>query len=665
MPVRLKVAVPTPAIGLDLASRRRSWLMSTYEDTVWYVDDSIGEGGRQRISYDVQMADGRSLLEHAQLYSSAKEIIFWIRAGNYTNINDALRHKQYADTVLRLCYGLTARGHKTFSSLTSIEIDAICEEAAFGIDGLTMASKIVKTELERYASWSAVPDNLKSGQTFSVKAVTSAFNLPPTWAKTEIASEVAVASARLDGKLIASVADAKVTPITVQNIQLVTQVFDALFSLRHFMDADTIRFRPFPEGPSQRAFDLGRTTDRTPVPPPELALGLIEGAVKHLVRNGDQVAVDFKAVLATRDGTGYDKSLFAELKQRIEAVMTSAYILIAAFTARRTEEIKMLQRECLAGNDGYGWWMKVYIEKTERRWSWMPVPSIVARAVRLVNAFQPEETRPDSEADFLFRYLNTTTRRLAPSNAEGEINSFARSVGSHEYANDNGPKIPWKWNTRQFRRFFAVMFFYRYRGKIQTLAHHLRHFDLRMTADYVTLDAENEAIWTREHYRFQVNIAKELVEGRRTYTGAMGERLNKLVGRVRKAFEGSVTIVSEKMALVLMRTMKKQSVVIEPKAWVTCTCSRDRAGCVKAACRKVAGFGPNDVGPDFASAGPTVCPDCPFALFSEENLGFIEEELGAIEVGFAMDGQPSMFAELQAANVILLSAVRDRLKGAL
>ncbi|MCW1754818.1 hypothetical protein [Rhizobium acaciae] len=659
MPVSLRAPSYKTIDNLDYESRRRSWLGSPYEIHEWTFRDGAGEGKDETVNFDVSMADGRSLIEHANLYATFKELVFWLRAGNYTRIDDAAWHAQYARTLLRICYGMTVRGFYSFASLTSFDIDMLCEEAAMGSDSLLRASAIVKEKLGAYSSWDGVPHALAKNKQFNIGAIRLAFNLPQKWAAIEINSEVEVATARLNGELKTSVADLREDPITVQNIQRVTTLFDALYALRHYIEAPTIRFRPFPEGPAKRADNLGARTTRTPIAPPLLVMSLLEQSVRFVANNSDAVQAAYEAVLDARENGEVYRPDAEALRPRISQIAVACFILIAAFTARRTEEIKMLERDCLEGNEVDGWWMKCYIEKTQRTRSWIPIPNIVARAVQVLSSFNA-----DGDGDpnaLIFDYLDPVSGKIADLAPEGKINDFARSVGAVEHANDNGDSLIWHWQPRQFRRFFAVLYIWRYKGKFESLSHHLRHFNLEMTNDYVKLDPENAKEWTREVWNFRVEIVKDLVSGESTYTGPMGERLNKLVKRLREKFS-DVQIIPEFLAQAVIRQMEKGSVVVTPKPWVTCCCPRTTSGCAKAACRKKAGFEDGSVGPDYAAAGPTVCPGCPWALIGPENVSYFDDELQALTPNLGTDDDgPTIFGELQAANIVTLSEFRETL----
>ncbi len=655
MPVSLRVPSEKTIDSFDYESRRRSWLGSPYEHHEWIIRDGAGAGKDTTVSFDVPMADGRSLVEHEDLYSTCKELLFWLRAGNYTRIDDGYRHTQYVRTLLRICYGMTVRGFYSFANLASFDIDMLCEEAAMGTDSLLRTSAIVKEKLGAYSSWADVPHTLAKSKRFNVPAIRMAFNLPRNWAIVEVNSEVEVATARLNGELKQSVADLREDPITAQNIQLVTTLFDALYALRHYIQAPTIRFRPFPEGPAKRAENLGARTTKTPIAPPLLVMKLLEECVRFVASNSDTLQIAYKANRDLRESGEVCRPDAEALRPRISQIAVACFILIAAFTARRTEEIKMLEHDCLEGNEIDGWWMKCYIEKTQRTRTWIPVPNIVARAVQTLSSFRGD----GDPSELIFNYHDPVTGKLADLAPEGKINEFARLLGAAEHAKDNGENLIWHWQPRQFRRFFAVLYIWRYKGKFESLSHHLRHFNLEMTNDYVKLDPDNAREWTREVWNFRVEIVKDLVSGHSMYSGPMGERLNKLVKRLKAKFS-DVQIIPEFLAQAIIRQMEKGSVVITPKPWVTCCCPRTVKGCAKAACRKKVGFETGDVGPDYSAAGPTVCPGCPWALIGPENISYFDNELHAIapNVGAENDG-PTIFGELQAANILTLSEFRE------
>lgn len=636
------------------ADRRRSWLACDYHDTVWWLYDEGERGAAQTISFDVVMPDGKRLPEHPKLYATAKELAFWMRASGRHRMS-AQRHRNFIQHILLLCHGLAARDIWSFSDLSTIDIDIICADFAIGTHGLSDIARKTRDFLGRFKSWDQIPPEFVEGNVLNLDAIRGELNIPKRWSALALQEEVASATSRLNGQ--PETCTPKIKTITVSSVSTLTFIFDALFTLRHLMAAPSIRFRPFKEGPAEKAEELGISSELTPVPQPDLALRLIGEAANHVATHGDAVVGRYQDAIKSRV-TGYSPASSADARRDARRLVVGCYILIAAFTARRSGEILKLRRNCLAGNDEYGWWIKVYIEKTSRKDTWTPIPAIVARAVTLLIALD-DRAPPSGE---LFRALCPHFQSRIWFRPERQLNQFAEFVGAVEYSNEAGETKRWSWNTRQFRRFFAVMFIYRYKGKMEALAHHLRHYDLKTTNDYVTLDQDAARIWLREIWSFQAHIAKDLVEGRVTYSGPMGERLNKLVDRVRRKFLDSIVVTPERLAAAVVRAMRSNGLVLVPKPWVTCTCPRTRVGAARATCRKRSGAPPERIGPEFAAAGPSVCPDCPWALIGPENVSFIDAEIEQLEAAKSSLELPTMFSALQEAEVIKLRRFREDLR---
>ena len=68
------------------------------------------------------------------------------------------------------------------------------------------------------------------------------------------------------------------------------------------------------------------------------------------------------------------------LEEAVEMLVSSCWIAVATFTARRYEETLSLTQESLQGNDVDGWWLNCVIIKPKRKREWLPVPLLVARA---------------------------------------------------------------------------------------------------------------------------------------------------------------------------------------------------------------------------------------------------------------------------------------------
>jgi len=350
-----KVAgLTTASAPRRLLKRDAKWLQDTYEATSWVITDTIGEGRSETIDFHVPLPNGRYLTEEPELYCTVKEFIFWIRQGPYTRIDDAARHKQYASSVIQIAWGLVARGYRSFADLTKERIHEICEDSKRGRDGITSASVLLRAYLERYHSWSDVPLEFATDQRFDFPRLVAALHIPYGWDRHPLRQEIAYASARLNGKKFYRAGPKQ---ITVQNVHVITVTFEALFQLRHFMEAKSIGFEPFDDGAYAMAVSLGANTVPTPIAPPELVLKFIRESANYLVRNVRKATAQYVAVWAGVGTDTWSEVAAREAKSQIKWVADAAFVLIAAFTARRLEEIYKLRRNCLKGSDENGWWM--------------------------------------------------------------------------------------------------------------------------------------------------------------------------------------------------------------------------------------------------------------------------------------------------------------------
>ncbi|MBX5014950.1 hypothetical protein [Rhizobium lentis] len=633
-----------------LLIREAKWLMSRYEDVKWIIVDTIGEGEPQEIDFHVMLPNGIYLTENEELYKTVKEFIWWIRQGKYTRIDDAARHKQYALAIIQIAWGLVARGFSSFAELTEEDIREICAASAKGRDGITNASILLQGMLNGYSTWSEVPAEYKKDNLLDLTRLAEALHVPIGWARRPLHQEVAAATARLNGKTFLRAGPKQ---ITVQNVSLVTTTFEALFQLRHFMHASSVTV-VCEEGAYALAKSLGAATDPTPIAPPELVLRFIGASADYIVRHSRQVTAKYLAVWSSRDTEGWNPKVASEAKSEVKWIAAAAFLLIAAFTARRLDEIYMLRRDCLKGTDEHGWWLTVYIEKL-REWTSIPVPRIVARVVETLKAFDLSEPGDDQR---LFRLNDPVSGKKIK--LLHNMNGLAAKLGANTCVNRGGVEQQWIWTPRQFRRFFAVLYIYRWFGKKETLAHHLRHRDLETANDYLVLDPEVSDIWLKEIADYRTFIAERVVAKDKAFIGPMGDRLQKYIQRVRRTLDQSVMIVSEEKAEVILRLMKKLHLVVTVKPWATCCCPNTQGGCERAACRKDVGFRPGETGPDFIAAGPSICPGCPWALISEGNEDYIGQELEELTESVAQVS--GAFADLASEKIVVLSQYRESLR---
>ncbi|WP_354039727.1 site-specific integrase [Devosia sp. UYZn731] len=154
-------------------------------------------------------------------------------------------------------------------------------------------------------------------------------------------------------------------------------------------------------------------------------------------------------------------------------------IVIAAFSARRANEMISLQREsCQSEEESH--YLSVYISKGLNDIDRIPVPSSVYKAVGVLEKLMGEE------AIFLFDFKEALRNKPKgsknPFHVRRSLSLFAAKVGP--FLLEAG--FEWIPKPHQLRRFFAVLYFNRFRyGHLTALSMFLRHESLDVTGRYV------------------------------------------------------------------------------------------------------------------------------------------------------------------------------------
>lgn len=637
--------------------RRAPWLHSDYGAISWTVSDTRDLNRTAIISFDYPLADGRNLLEACRLYATVKEYAFWLRDPRFSRIDDAKTHGVMVRNMLHLAHALSIRNIQSFAQLQPFDIEELVEECRYGTDAVLRASDRISAYIERlaldnvesskrygglpsYVSPNGRTSNLIASEDLAIQC-----NLPASVTKRPRVGAVIAKAALANGLKVQTQPPAELPPFQNQTVQSLARWLDPLeqlFAMRRRVEAEAISFRPFPYGAARTAAVKGIGTNRTPTAPPRLAIYLLEHSVRWLFDHAQEIEQG-------------DADLTA-----VKNMATACWIIIAAFTARRLEELNDLRDDCVKGDDESGWWLQVYIEKTLQRKEWVPVPKLVVCAIELLRKIS-SLSRHATKSDALFQWMNEDGECIRLDVAP-RLDSFASLLKVPLHKPREGEPEVWHWHPHQFRRFFAVLYFYRYEaGSIEVLSHHLRHFNLEMTRRYLTEDPEVAALWTDTEWGYMGHVAREIVYGERTITGAAGEQLKRTAKRLVDIFRRKLQIAKpDRVSASLAAIMQRRGMVLSPKPWVTCTCPRTKDASLKAACRRVAPADDDGIGPDFAQAGPTVCASCPHAMTEGKRQSFVDAEVEHLEATAASRPRAgTIFGELEAARVLDIIHVRD------
>ena len=646
-----------PSASSSIDERRRApWLQNAYSEPVWMVADTGDPTRTAKIDFRFRLADGRLLVDAGRLCATVKEYAWWLRDSRYSRIDDAFTHATMVRNLMNLAHALSIRNINSFAHLQPFDLEQLVEECRYGTDAVLHASERVEAYLQGLAVANAaspapfgglpqyvVPSSGVRQMNVHSERVMTACHLPSSASTLPRVAALIARAAKANG-LGSRRHPRELGPllnVTVQSMQRWLDPLEQLYAMRRRFEAEAISFKPFPRGAARVAAVKGVGTSRTPTPPPMLALHLLEHAARWIFDHG--------RTLTTRSSDRSD----------ILRVATACWIVIAAFTARRDKEIDDLRDDCLRGDEESGWWLNVYIEKTLQRKEWIPVPSLVARAVEVMRDISTT-ARNKTGTNNLFQWLrpDDDTTRLDVSQY---LDEFATAVQVPLHHPRGGPAVAWHWHPHQFRRFFAVLYFYRFEGAtIEALSHHLRHFSLEMTKRYVTQDPEVAMLWTDVEWGYMGYVARSIVAGERSVSGSAGERLKKIAQRLVDMFRRNLHIASpERVGASLALIMQRNGLVLTPKPWVTCSCPRTRDAAITAACRRQEPEA-DAVGPDFAWAGPSVCSFCPHAMTEGTRQSFVNAEVFHLEAASASKLRGgTLFGVLEEARMVELQQVRD------
>lgn len=159
-------------------------------------------------------------------------------------------------------------------------------------------------------------------------------------------------------------------------------------------------------------------------------------------------------------------------------------VVIAAFSARRLEEIDSLRAGCISADEG-DVFLETWISKTLRRYDKIPVPRSVAQAVSVLESLS-ESWRERTQAEWIFAFDDPVPGPRRQFDARRALARFVEHVSV--------PPLPsgeaWWFTPHQFRRFFGVVYFHHYRfPNLAALSRYYRHFDPDMTRRYITESA--------------------------------------------------------------------------------------------------------------------------------------------------------------------------------
>ena len=396
---------------------------------------------------------------------------------------------------------------------------------------------------------------------------------------------------------------------------------EELWEWQHQFSKPTFKFRPFPSGASKRANQLGRVQERHKTIPPQIAIAYLREALKWVIEFSPVIlrglaqnwdCLEFSKSLSSMglDITLNDRWRGISLRTRrvdrdgiIQLLGTACFIVIAGFSARRKWEILELGAgRCKRDSTG-NYWLNTYIEKTYQQYDEIPVPNVVHETINCLETLS-ETARQANNRDSIWQFRQLRDGNCCDLQPVKYLNHFCKYCPSLS-------EIEWRFSAHQFRRFFAIVYFWWYeKGDVVALSHHLRHFELEMTRHYVT-DIEFGKLWKDVQDEWQAKFVRNVVYGARSIGGKAGNRLNQLIRKLRQHFRKEVDVGNlDRVVDRILRLAHKLGVPFKLHVWGTvCACPRKTSFAKYANCK-----GSAATGPVFANATEELCGTCPFAI---------------------------------------------------
>lgn len=471
------------------------------------------------------------------------------------------------------------------------------------------------------------------------------------------------------------------TPVSEEHVRRFLMSFDYLYRHRRYLH-DAIQQNPFPaSSPRAEAQRLGKVIGRTQTVPIPQAVTMIERSIRWVVDYSSDLLElnDFadsildmdrsnkgeeKAWEALREklqtfkpgitGPGcpypilplqrqahetdpFDEILDASrfysgmsLPNALRFLMVACAVVIAAFSARRATEICGLKAGCIELDEAGKPWLRIYIAKTVQEESVIPIPQVVAEAVRVLERLSAR-ARTQTGLPFLFQMNLPGTNTTLGISGDGAPNfPFGRFLRCFGYfldipALEDGSR--WTFKPHQFRRFFAILYIWVYElGDWGALSYHLRHFNPEMTRRYVS-DPELGHILALANKEHTAQVMANAALGKTNIGGALGSRLKLAAKRLYDRMSVRVHIVPERVFIQrLTRFVERTGVTLRALPWGFCGCNPDNASDA-ADCALPTQERTQPRIPDIASATPALCQECYFSVRSDVFLPFLKGTL--------------------------------------
>jgi len=660
------------------------WLIEGhYDDDVWVVVDDLPTSPKpaMKIRWNVQLFDPRHPGEicrltdpqYADMLDTIKRQSMALRAGKYACVSSAVCHEDMTRNLINWALWMIGNSIYRFADLTEDDFEAYVEAARFGPGFLLgFAPRLAKFVDELKASGTELPSVKRDRvalRTLNAVKLLEAAGIDPRKGRVDDATTYKLAEISANEGFSLTVSQIErlekelPSPRLLSDIGITRaiQTWAQQWLLRNELPGDHIRFNPFEDySVRQLANEKCAKGGRTKTAPVQQTMELINSSI-YWVLDYASILLDLRDHFLTLAVTGMNprkrRQMLAKIKQtHIPEGMgrpfplnanslkhktdglelgvavnrylpTACAVVICAFTGRRHEEVLSARAvgpknaSCIT-QDEEGFWLELFIEKTCQDWVKTPCNELVVAAIRVLERWS-EPARSATERSNLFQLRRLTSKpvfRFYLGDSLKEFVSFLKLTPMSDGSE-------WIFTPHQFRRFFAIMYYWRYQYRnLGALSYQLRHLDPAMTQVYVT-ERETGEIFKDVGKEHTVVLLTETAIGSRNLSGPFGERVKGVVRKLCLRFSKTTKVVSANLVRrVVDRYVTRTGRRLKGMPWGYCACGSRPHELSKARC--LSGKDPKkSVAPDFSNSSPVVCCNCPH--HATENLfePFLREEI--------------------------------------
>ncbi|MET0014353.1 MAG: hypothetical protein ABW088_11925 [Sedimenticola sp.] len=667
-------------------SKNWPWLNHISDDGhTWEIIDTAGEKRKTtQVSFNIELMDGTNLADakNQEFYALAVEYAEVFRL--YNPLISSLVHAQRIRALLTFICWLSEYRIKSLNQVSKEHIDSYSKHIAYGNEvALKIPNRVFDAVKQAILNSNCLPikhgifirrDVYALSGTNHFPSLRQAPNHPYSsmvlgWFERNLKQDFkGIDLENIEYQDVMEEMDCIPTRVTIQDVQRKLLPMEEIWQWHHHITRSVFRYNPFPEGTGKAAKKLGILSKRTKTIPPKVAFAFLAEATKWVLEYSDVITrlykdqVSSETAMTTLMDYGLnavieDGNWFFASKTRnsvtieglVRMLAASCFAVIAALTARRKEEIFDLGCKCIDEDRGDGaFWLTIYIEKTRQRYDLCPVPGLVKKAVSTLEALS-KSPREKSDDDSIWQYTTS----------EGEVSSF-KIAGSLQDLYDHfvldSTGIEWSFSPHQFRRFFALIYYYRYEGAyIGALSYHLRHFNIEMTKRYIT-DEDFHKEMKEVGEEWTANFLRQVVSGRRKIGGKGGDKIKKKFKDWLSHFRSKVDVVErEQVVQKMVRYMNRVGANFVQHIWGTvCSCPTHTSLARLAECRNE-----NDM-PELSNGTEELCGGCPFSVYTERYAEGIERDLEARHNTQSYCQKGTILSELSGIQITSLNTLLQK-----